>query len=407
MEKNDMESGKFLPLFLCNFAILFVGFGVFPLLPVYATRFGATPTLIGFYLAATYISITLGNLLTSWLSGRVPRKVVFVTAGVPGALALFFMGQATSLWQVVVLTSVVWFTGGVGLSLVNVFIGLHADQDSRGKWFSLMALTNPLGAVVGGLAVGWVVAWQGYPMMFTLLGLVYAVWPLVGLWKVQDKPFTKASKPETAKLSSPRSSRSYYLLLLAVLLSAMTVSVVRIGLSLSMQAIHFTPAAIAGANVVGGLVTIPVVLGFGSLSDRLGRRLFLALGYLLAAISGASLLIAEQLWQFWVVAAAVLIARTIGGSLASALATDILPPQTLGRNLPILGTMNWASGVLGFAGSGYVMETLGASNLYLIATLLPLVAAGLMVMLPGRSHEVASDQNRQRLERLTQPVKLK
>ena len=122
----------FLPLFLCNFAILFVGFGVFPLLPVYAARFGATPTLIGFYLAATYLAITLGTLLTGWLSGRVPRKVVFVTAGVLGVLALFLMGQATTFWQVVLLTGVVWFTGGIGLSLVSVFIGLHAER--RQPW---------------------------------------------------------------------------------------------------------------------------------------------------------------------------------------------------------------------------------------------------------------------------------
>ena len=237
-----MESRRFLPLFLSNFAILFVGFGVFPLLPVYAAGFGATPTLIGFYLAATYMAITLGNLLTGWLSGRVRRKVVFVTAGVIGALALFLLGQATTLWQVVLLTSVVWFTGGVGLSLVSVFIGLHADEGSRGKWFSLVALTNPLGAVIGGLAVGWMVAWRGYPLMFSMLGLVYAVWPVVGLWKVQDKPVTKAIKPEAAKLASLRSNRSYHMLLLAVLLSAMTVSVVRIGQSLSMQAIHFSPA---------------------------------------------------------------------------------------------------------------------------------------------------------------------
>ena len=137
------------------------------------------------------------------------------------------------------------------------------------------------------------------------------------------------------------------MLLLAVLLSAMTVSVVRIGLSLSMKAIHFSPAAIAGANVVGGLVTIPVVLGFGALSDRLGRRLFLALGYLLAAFSGVSLVLAEQLWHFWIVASAVLIARSISGSLASAMATDILPPQTLGRSLPV-----WHDG-LGFGCVGF------------------------------------------------------
>jgi MFS family permease len=402
-----MEYRKFLPLFLCNFAILFVGFGVFPLLPVYAAGFGATPTLIGFYLAATYASITLGTLLTGWLSGRVPRKVVFVTAGVPGVMALFLLGRAVAFWQVVILTSVVWFTGGIGLSLIGVFVGLHADENNRGKWFSLIALTNPLGAVVGGLAVSWMVAWKGYLWMFTLLALVYAVWPLMGLWKVQDKPVAKAARPEGIKAARIRSSRSYPLLLLTVLLSAMTVSVVRIGLSLSMTAIQFSPAAIAEVNVVGGFATIPVVLGFGALSDRLGRRLFLALGYLLAAFSGVSLVTASQLWHFWIVAAAVLIARSISGSLASALATDILPPQALGRSLPVLSTMAWASGVVGFAASGYLIETLGTGNLYLIATLLSVVAAGLIGMLPGRTPVVALNQNGQPLERLTQSLKVK
>jgi MFS family permease len=402
-----MNYRKFLPLFLCNFAILFVGFGVFPLLPIYAAKFGATPTLIGFYLAATYVSITLGTLLTGWLSGRVPRKAVFVAAGVPGVLALLLLGQATTLWQVVVLTSIVWFTGGVGLSSISVFVGLHADENNRGKWFGLVALTNPLGAVVGGSVVSWMVAWQGFRLMFALLALVYAVWPLVGLWKVQDKPAAITAKPGAKKLAGIRLSRSYPLLLLAVLLSAMTVSVVRIGLSLSMAAGQFSPASIAGVNVVGGLATIPVVLGFGALSDRLGRKLFLAVGYLLAAFSGVSLVTASQLWHFWIVAAAVLIARSISGSLASALATDILPPQSLGRSLPVLNTMAWASGVLGFAASGYVIETVGAGNLYLIATLLSVVAAGLIGTLPGRRPEVVLDQNRQPLKRLIQSLKVK
>jgi MFS family permease len=394
-------------LFLCNFAILFVGFGLFPLLPVYAAELGATPTQIGFYLAVTYIAITLGNLLTGWLSGRAPRKLIFITAGVMGALALFLMWQATTLWQVVVLTSVVWFTGGIGLSLVNVFIGLYAEESRRGKWFSLVALTNPLGAVVGGSAVGWMVARQGYPQMFILLSLVYAVWPLVGLFKVQDKPLTRAAREQTTKPADLHPGRSYHLLLLAVLLSAITVSVVRMGLSLSMKAIDFSPADISSANVVGGLVTIPVVLGLGALSDRLGRRSFLALGYALSAISGVTLLLAEQLWHFWIVAAAVLAARTIGGSLASALAADILPPQALGRSLPLLGTMTWAAGVLGFAGSGYVIETLGANNLYLMATLLSLVAAGLTSTLPRRRQEAVHEPNRQRLECLKPSAEVK
>jgi MFS family permease len=174
-----------------------------------------------------------------------------------------------------------------------------------------------------------------------------------------------------------------------------------------MTAGQFSPASIAGVNVVGGLATIPVVLGFGALSDRLGRKLFLVLGYLLAAFSGVSLVTASQLWHFWIVAAAVLIARSISGSLASALATDILPTQSLGRSLPVLSTMAWASGVLGFAVSGYVIETLGSSDLYLIATLLSVVAAGLIGILPGRHPESALDQNERLLKRLTQSLKVK
>lgn len=402
-----MKSRGFLPLFLCNFAILFVGFGLFPLLPVYAAEFGATSTMIGFYLAATYTAITLGTLLTGWLSGRVSRKLVFVSAGLIGAPALFLLGQATALRQVILLTCVVWFTGGVGLSLVSVFIGQRAGESSRGKWFSLVALTNPLGAVVGGLAVGWMVTWKGYPLMFTLLCFVYAVWPVVGLWKVQDKPGNETSKADTEKSTGRRSNRSYQFLLLAVLLSAMTVSVVRMGLSLSMKSTHFSPAAISSANVIGGLVTIPVVLGFGLLSDRLGRKLFLVLGYLLAAVGGISLVLASHLWHFWVVAASVLVARTISGSLASALATDILPQQTLGRSLPVLNTMSWASGVVGFAGSGYVIDTLGASDLYIIAALLSVVAVGLISMMSKHHQEDTPDRIVQPVELMRQTVEVK
>ncbi len=374
-------------LFLCNFAILFVGMGVFPLLPIYAAEFGASPTLIGVYLAVTYSAISIGTMLTGWLSGRLSRKAVFVAAGALGVPALILLGQATALWQVVVFTSIVWFTGGIGIALVSVFIGLHASEQDRGKWFSLISLATPLGAIIGGSTVGWLVDWQGYPQMFAALGLIYALWPLVGLLMVKDKPVARTVKPSPASMISARPGKGFHLLLLGVLLSAMTISVSRLGLSLSMKASQFSSAAIAGASVVGGLVTIPVVLGIGMLSDRLGRRLFLILGYLLASSSAITLVIAGQLWHFWAAAAAMLLARSISGSLASALATDILSPEALSRGLPWLGTMTWVAGVLGFAASGYVIDTLGADNLYWIAAALSLAAAAIIGLLRERAKE--------------------
>jgi MFS family permease len=388
-------------LFLCNFAILFIGFGLFPLLPVYATGFGATPSMIGVYLALTYIAISLGAMLPGWLSGRISQKVVFVAAGFLGAPALILLGNAIKFWQVIVLTGTVWFTGGVGISLVSVFTGRFADKDQRGKWFSLIALTTPLGAVIGGATVAWLVEMQGYRVMFTALALVYALWPLVGLLQVRDIPASPTLPPKSGNALQVRPGRTFTLLLLSVLLVAMTISISRLGLSLSMKARLFSPAAIAGANAVGGLVTIPFVLGLGLLSDRVGRKLLLAFASLLAALSTVLLISANQLWHFWVVSAAVLVARSISGSLASALATDILAPEVLGKALPGLNSLNWVAGVLGFAGSGYVMETLGRNSLYLMAAIFSLAAAAIIGLMDRHGQASVKEPSPPREESLS------
>jgi MFS family permease len=148
-------------------------------------------------------------------------------------------------------------------------------------------------------------------------------------------------------------------------------------------------------------------LGFGFLSDRLGRKLFLILGYLLAAVGSVSLVMADQLWQFWVVAAAILMARTISGSLASALATDILPQQELGSSLPIVNTMGWASGVLGFASTGYLIETLGARDLYLISGLLALASVGLIIFMARQRRQPTARRYPEHSDYRRQPTEMR
>lgn len=371
-------------LFLSSFSILCIGFGLFPLLPIYASSFGATPTTIGIYLALTYISITLGTMLAGWLSGRVSRRLTLFVAGFSGVLALALLGQARTLWQVIFLTGHVWFTGGIGLANINVLTGLNTDSANRGKSFSWIALTNPLGAIIGGLGVGQLVEWQGYPLMFAVMAAEYAIWPLVALFFLREPPAQAARANQANQKAPVGSHRGFHLLLLSLLLSAMTVSVNRLGLSLAMKELSYSPAAISNANVIGGLVTIPVVLWFGKLSDRLGRKLFLLLGYMLAALGGITLMAARgDLWHFWLVAAATLIARSISVSLASALATDILPAAALGRNLPWVSTASWVAGVIGFAASGVVIDLAGAASLFAIAAVLSLSSAGLVSALPG------------------------
>jgi hypothetical protein len=107
----------------------------------------------------------------------------------------------------------------------------------------------------------------------------------------------------------------------------------------------------------------------------LGRRRFLTMSYLLAAAGALTLILASQLWHFWLAATFILIARSVSSSVGAALATDLLAPEELGRGLAWLSTAGWITGVVAFAGAGYAIETLGPTALYLMMAALALVAA--------------------------------
>lgn len=379
------ENKQLLYLFACSFAIVFTGFGLFPLLPLYAAEFGARPAFIGIYLAITYIAISLGSALAGRLSEWLTRRRLFILGGVLGLPALFLLGQARELWQVVVLTALVWFTGGIGLSIVNVLTSLHTTSTTRGKAFGMLALASPLAALTGGLMVGRLVEWGGYPLMFNVLAVVWLAWPALAITRVVDKPDCDPvpgalSQPSAASL---RPGPVFLFLLLTVLLASMTVSIGRMGLSLAMKGAQFSVNDISTANAVGGLVTIPITLLTGVFSDRLGRKNFLLLGYLVATGSAVMLMLARQLWQFWLVSALVLASRSMIASMSPAYTTDLLRRRFLGRALPLVNAMNWVSGVIGFAGAGYVLDTFGGLGLYGVAALAAFGAVVILAFMPA------------------------
>jgi len=377
-------------LFTSNFIIFFTGAGLLPVLPLYATQLGATATMVGFYLAFTYVSITAGTMLTGWLSERVMVKKLFLSAGVLGAPALALLGQATALWQVIISTAVVWFVGGVGLTLVSILTGLCAEKKSRGKLFGLMFLANPLAAVSSGLAIGYLLAWQGYPLMFAILGLIWAIWPVVVLFGLEEDQVCQAATPARQNVAAPAAplGNIFYLVLLVTLLSSVAVYIGRLGTSLSMQALDFSPSAVASTAVVGGLVTVPITPMMGTLSDRLGRRRLLLLSYLLAAAGAITLSVATHLWHFWLGTAILFIVISANGSLAAALVTDLLTPESVRRGLPRLNAMSRIAGIIGFASTGLMTDTLGATATYLIAAALSLVAAGFLALLLRRRQAI-------------------
>jgi DHA1 family multidrug resistance protein-like MFS transporter len=376
MGLKHFQSQPLIYLFTSNFLVLFVGMGLFPLLPVYATQLGASKTTIGIFFAAMYISNAIGSMLPAWLAGRVTRKNLYIAGSILGLPALLLLGKVTELWQVVILTSILWFSGGLVVSLVNVFTGLYSSGSNRGKSFSLMSLPMPVGTLIGSAAVGGLVSWYGFNPMFSILGGLWMILPLIGLFVLQDKPPAKPAISNAPTIASQAPfAPTFYLLLGLTIMSAVAINAGRLGTTLSMQTLDFSPAAIASSATVSGLFAIPLTFLIGALSDRLGRERFLVIGYVLASIGVLILVFATQLWQFWMAATLLLVSLSTSAAMASALTTDILAPESLTRGLSWLKGMNSIASVISFAATGIFLDSFGPAALYMVALILPAVGA--------------------------------
>jgi MFS family permease len=68
-----------------------------------------------------------------------------------------------------------------------------------------------------------------------------------------------------------------------------------------------------------------------------------------------------------------------GGSIGSALATDLVPRESLGKGLAVFGSAGWIGGVIGFGVAGYSLQNLGFMPTLIIGGCLALVVTGLLI----------------------------
>jgi len=380
-----MSKKQILALFVCSLVPWTVGNGLVPLLPVYATQLGADPAAAGYYLAFSYFALAVGAVAAGWLSDRLRRrKMPLIISGLAGIPIAWLIGRVGNIWGLSMLTAMLWFCGGLGLALIGILTGLSAGDDERGKVFGILSLTTGLGALISGLTTGFIVDRWGFPTMFTAVAVFLILWPLAGIFLTEKEVERVQGEGRLAKERS-RLGRSYHFLFAASLVASVASFIIVLGRSLLMSDLGFGAMAIASTGAVGGIVAMPLPLLMGWLSDRTGRKIFLYLGYLAGIASLSVLAISTSLWHFCIVLVLQTIFMTVSATVGNALVTDLLPQESLGRGLSLFGATGWIGGVLGFAGAGYALQSLGTLPTFIIGICLTLIA--IVLLIPIRSRE--------------------
>jgi len=121
---------------------------IIPLLPFYATKMGASATIVGVLIAAFSIAQLASAPLWGKFSDRYGRRPALLAGLLISAAAYVIFGYASTLW-LLLLSRVVQGFGGGTIGVVQAYVADASDPNDRAKSLGWLSAATSLGAVVG------------------------------------------------------------------------------------------------------------------------------------------------------------------------------------------------------------------------------------------------------------------
>ncbi len=376
-----MKKKQMLALGLHRLAVTIVARGLSPLLPVYAIYLGADSQLAGYYMSFSQIALVTGNFLAGWIGDRLgQRKMLLVASTVASIPAIWLMGQVNDIWQLATLTAIVWcFYLGIGNNLNYTLAGLFSQPNERGKVFGILSIAPPLAGLLAGFTFGPMADLWGYSTMFKFVCLFSCILALSELF-LEYKPLSNSRSPEKIpEQSKEKWSKGFLLMLIATLIMGLVSFGGNLGLSLAMNQQGFLLRHISFVTALSAIVSFFFSPLSGWMSDKFGRKPILISCYLIGALGIFLLTIAVSLWQFYLAACGMSFLSYVAFTISSALVTDLVAPDFLGRGISLFRTALRVGGILGFIFTGSFLEKMGINLIFVSEGLILISAIALLI----------------------------
>lgn len=297
--QDKLNFKRVLPIFVIVLIDLLGLTIIIPLLPLYATSFGADPLVIGLLGAAYPILQFLGAPILGRLSDRYGRKPILIISQFGTLIGFLVLGFATSLWMLF-LARIIDGISGANIATAQAAITDSTTERNRTQGLGLIGAAFGLGFVIGPVIAFIALAASGnnyhvpafVAAVFSALSILLTVF-----WFEETLPAEERGKSDERRSISFRAmvravnhpTVGYLLILIFAqqlafggfeqLLALFTLS--RLGLNASGNAVIF---------VFVGLIVVVVQGGFiGPWSRRYGDRRLIYAGLGLLAVGLALL----------------------------------------------------------------------------------------------------------------------
>jgi DHA1 family tetracycline resistance protein-like MFS transporter len=277
------------PLLVLFLTILvnLIGFGIIiPLLPFYATSYGASPVMIGLLFASFSVSqLFAAPLLGEW-SDRWGRRPVLILSLIGTTLSFVMLAMATSLWMLFAARIIDGLSGG-NITTARAYIADVTAPEDRAKAYGFLGAAFGLGFIMGP-AIGGFFSHISYTAPIWVAALVsLGATGLAWVWLPETLHLARASSGSPWQALRDIGRRPQLRVLLGVdFIYWMSFAVYqttfalfganRFGFDAAKTGYFLSAFGFLGVIVQGGLV--------GPIVKRLGERRTLTAGLLLTAV---------------------------------------------------------------------------------------------------------------------------
>jgi len=276
------------PVRLLGWASLFTDAAteiIYPLLPVYLSRvLGASATSLGIIEGVAEGVNSLLKIASGWVSDRRrERRPIVILGYTLSSLARPLIAMSSSWLQVLAIRALDRTGKGIRGAPRDAMLAAHADAASRGRLFGFHRAMDHTGAVVGPIiATIFLAFFPGqYRLLFALTAIPGAL-AVATLFRVEEKvgPVEHRERLEGSQQRLPNELYTVLGIIFLFSLGSSADAFMLLRLADAMGSATFLPLLWAAHHVVKASLST----WGGGLSDRLGRRYVIVIGWVIYSL---------------------------------------------------------------------------------------------------------------------------